>query len=43
MPALTLTGRDIDRRLHRSIASVISVDYALGPKRFTNKGLSFVR
>ena len=43
MPALTLTSRDIDRRLHRSIASVVSVDDALGPKRLTNTGLSFVR
>ena len=43
MPVLTLTNRDIDRRLHRSIASVISVDGTLGSKRLTNKGLSFVR
>ena len=43
MPMLTLTNRDIDRRLHLSIASVNSVDDALGSKRLTNKGLSFVR
>ena len=43
MPVLTLTNRDIDRHLHRSIASVISVDDSFGSKRFTNKGLASVR
>ena len=43
MPALTLTSRDIDRRLYRSIASVIFLDDPLGPKRLTNEGLSLTR
>lgn len=43
MPVLRVANRNIERRLHRSIASVISVDDALGSKRLTNKGLPFER
>lgn len=43
MALLTLTNRDIDIRLHRSIASVVSVDDALGSKRLTNKWHFLVR
>ena len=39
MPVLTLTNRDINGHLHRSIASMISIDDALGSKRLTHKGL----
>ena len=39
MPEPTLTNRDINGRLHRSIASVISFDDTLGSKRLTNNGL----